>query len=191
MPLFVLIAGSLMVVVKKKNQLLGFRKLIVFLLVYSLVMAVPGLFGFLDGSFTPWYYIVAQGIYLLLGVAFVHFYDKYIGKEVHSYRLLFQLSVMLVIVLLGGYLFALLYNLLNEAKNGYIGVTSMLSFFLPLIFYWTYSAFVEIPFEIYKVWSYPKGNVGEISFDGLDFNKLMVLELEFSRQPDDADRLRV
>lgn len=191
MPLFALILGSLMVVVKKKNELLSNRKLIIFVLLYSLVMAVPGFFGLLQSSFTPWYYMIAQVIYLLLGVAFVHFYDNHIQKDVQRYKVLLQLSVMLVIVMLGGYLFAVLYNLFNEAKNGYIGATSLLAFFLPLVFYWTYAAFIAIPFEIYKVWQYPKGDVDEISFDGLDFNKLMVLELEFSRQPDDTDRLRV
>lgn len=191
MPLFALTLGSLMVVVKKKNELLSNRKLILFVLLYSLVMAVPGFFGLLQSSFTPWYYMIAQVIYLLLGVAFVHFYDNHIQKDVQKYKVLLQLSVMLVIVVLGGYLFAVLYNLFNEAKNGYIGATSLLSFFLPLVFYWTYAAFIAIPFEIYKVWQYPKGDVDEISFDGLDFNKLMVLELEFSRQPDDTDRLRV
>jgi hypothetical protein len=191
MPLFAIIAGSFMVVMKKKNQLLGNRKLIVFLLLYSLLMAIPGFFGFLENSFTPWYYMATQIIYLLMGIAFVHFYDHYIKKDITQYKALFQLSVMLVIVLLGGYLFAVVYNLFNQAKNGYIAVTSMLTFFLPLVFYWTYAAFIAIPFEIYKVWEYPKGMVDEISFDGQDFNKLMVLELEFSRQPDDVDRLRV
>lgn len=191
MPLFVIIAGSCMGMMKRKNQLLSNRKLIVFVLVYSLIMAIPGLFGLLASTFTPWFYMVAQLIYLLFGVAFVHFYDHYIKKDIEQYKVPFQLTVMLVIVLLGGYLFAVVYNLLNEAKNGYIGVTSMLTFFLPLVFYWTYAAFIAIPFEIYKVWEYPRGNVDEISFDGLDFNKLMVLELEFSKQPDDVDRLRV
>lgn len=191
MPVIAIIAGSLLVVMKRKNQLLSNRKLIIFVLLYSLVMAIPGLFGLAKGNFAPWNYMAAQAIYLLLGVAFVHFYDVHFKREVQQYKILFQVSVMVFILLLGGYLFALLFNLLNGTKNGYAGMTAMLSFFLPLIFYWTYSAFIAIPFEIYKVWEYPTGMVEEVNFDGLDFNKLMVLELEFSRQPDDVDRLRV
>lgn len=191
MPLIAVITCSFMVIFKRKNQLLSNKKLIVFVLLYSLVMAVPGLFGLVKGNFAPWYYMIAQLIYLLFGVAFVHFYDVYFKKDVQQYKVMFQFSVMLFIVLLGGYLFALLFNLLNDSKNGYIAMTAALTFFLPLIFYWTYSAFIAIPFEIYKVWEYPTGMVEEVNFDGLDFNKLMVLELEFSRQPDDVDRLRV
>jgi len=190
-PLIIVIMGSMMGVMKKKNQLLSNRRLIIFVLLYSLVMAVPGLFGLVQSGFTPWYYMIAQLVYLLLGIAFVHFYDKYIQKDVQQNKVALQLTVMLVIVTLGGYLFAVVYNLFNDARNGYIGATSLLAFFLPLVFYWTYAAFIAIPFEIYKVWQYPRGNVDEINFDGLDFNKLMVLELEFSRQPDDVDRLRV
>lgn len=191
MPLLAIVSGALMLVAKRKNQLLSNKKLIVFVLLSGLIMAVPGLFGLVEGNFAPWYYMGAQLIYLLFGVAFVHFYDVYFKKDVQHYKVLLQLMVMLVILLLGGFLFALLFNLLNHSKNGYIGVTAMLSFFLPLIFYWTYAAFIAIPFEIYKVWEYPTGMVEEVNFDGLDFNKLMVLELEFSRQPDDVDRMRV
>lgn len=191
MPIFVAIAASVMVVLRKKNQLLSNRKLIFFVLLSGLVMAVPGLFGLLPGSFTPWAYLVSQLLYVLLGVLFVQLYDQHFGDKVTRYAMGFRIALMSVIVLLGGYLFALLYNLLHPGGGGYTGATSLLAFFLPLLFQQTYLAFISIPFEIYKVWEYPQGAVEEISFDGMDFNKLMVLELEFSRQPDDADRLRV
>jgi hypothetical protein len=99
--------------------------------------------------------------------------------------------LMLVIMTLSGYLFALIFNWASTIDSGYASATCILIFPLPLLFYWTYIGFMNIPYEIYKVWHYPNDGGPEISFEGLDFNALMVIELEFSRRPDDKDRLRV
>ncbi len=190
MPIIAVIAGWVMMVLSKKNKLLSNRKLIFFVLLSSLIMVVPGLFGLVDSTFAPWLYLVSQGYYLLMGILFVQAYEHHIGKNVEKHKVLLQVFVMLVIVLLGGYLFAVVYNLLHNDTVGYIGATCILIFFIPAIFYWTYLAFISIPFEIYKVWEYPS-NTEEINFDGLDFDRLLVLDIEFSKQPDAEERLRV
>jgi len=66
----------------------------------------------------------------------------------------------------------------------------MLPFIVPFIFYRVYVAYINIPHEIYKIWKYPVGAI-EADLDGMDFSKLMVLELEFSKEPSDMDRMRV
>ena len=190
MPVMVVIMSFVMRFLSKKNKLLANRQLIFFVLLSALIMAVPGLFGFIDSTFAPWLYLVSMAYYLIMGILFVQAYDHFIGKNVQRYKILVQVTVMITIVLLGAYLFAVIYNLLHRDQVGYIASTCLLIFFLPTIFYWTYISFINIPFEIYKVWEYPR-NSQEISFDGLDFNRLMVLELEFSKRPEAEDRLRV
>lgn len=190
MPIMVVIMAAVMRVLSKKNQLVSNRKLIFFVLISAVILALPGLFGLINTSFSPWLYIISQVFYLVMGILFVQAYENIVGKNVQRYKVLLQVVVMFVIVGLGFYLFAILYNLVHEENFGYIGATSVLVFFVPSIFYWTYIAFINIPFEIYKVWEYPRDKE-EINFDGLDFDRLMVLELEFSKKPDAEDRLRV
>lgn len=190
MPLLALILASLLIFVKQKNALLANKKLIVFILVSALVLCLPGLFGFAGSAFSPWLYLTSQLLYLGAGVAFVQLYVHFFDKEVKRFKILFQSLLLLVIMTLGGYLFAVLFNLCSPTDGGYVAFTAMFTLPVPLLFYHTYLAFISIPFEIYKVWQYPIGSE-EISFEGLDFNKLMVLELEFSRHPEDRDRLRV
>ncbi|HTB99073.1 MAG TPA: TssN family type VI secretion system protein [Ferruginibacter sp.] len=189
MPLIIVVLVLLMVVVKHVNETISNTTVIVFIILFGLVMAIPGLFGFVGDTFSPWYYLLAQLIYLLLGIIFVQLYYVYF-KKVENVKILFQLIALLIITSLGGYLFAVIFNLISETGGGYIAATCMLTFPVPVIFYHVYRAFLAIPFEIYDVWVYPKDSEA-ISFDGQDFNKLMVLELEFSRNADDKNRLKV
>jgi hypothetical protein len=190
MPIVAIIGGWIMMVLSKKNKLLSNFKLIFFVLLCSVILAVPGLSGLIDSTFAPWLYLISQGFYLIMGIIFVQAYEHYIGKDVEKHKVLLHVFVMLVIVILGGYLFSVIYNLLHNDTSGYIGATCILIFFIPTIFYWTYLAFINIPFEIYKVWEYPR-NTEEINFDGLDFDRLLVLDIEFSKKPDAEERLRV
>ena len=190
MPVIAIILGWGMMILSKKNKLLSNRKLIFFVLLSSLILVAPGLFGLADTTFAPWLYLISQGFYLIMGILFVQAYEHYIGKETEKHKVLLHVLVMLIVVVLGGYLFAVVYNLLHKDTLGYIGATSILIFFIPTIFYWTYLAFINIPFEIYKVWEYPR-NTEEINFDGMDFDRLLVLDIEFSKQPDAEERLRV
>lgn len=189
-PIIALIAGWVMIVISKKNNLLSNKRLIFFVLLSSIVLALPCLLAWLSYSFLPWLYLIAQTYYLIMGIIFVQAYEYYIGKQVTRYKVGLQLLAMAFMLLLGGFLFALGYNLLHEDTFGYIAATSMLIFVIPSIFYWTYISFISVPFEIYKVWEYPAG-ADEINFDGLDFNRLLVLDVEFSKRPDAEERLRV
>lgn len=179
-----------MMVLSKKNAILSNRTLLFFVLLSSVILAVPGLLGLIDMTFAPWLYLTAVCYYLLMGILFVQAYEHYIGKKAEKYKVLLRIVVMAVIITLGAYLFAIIYNLLHQNKVGYIGATAILVFIIPTLFYWTYLAYISIPFEIYKVWEYP-ANTPEINFDGLDFDRLLVLDLEFSRKPDADERLRV
>jgi len=191
LPLIVLILAGTMVFVKKKNELISHKTLIVFVLLGGLMLGLPGLLGIAGVDFSPWYYLLAQGIYTALGIWFVQLYSHYFGAQVKAWAPVFQGLLVALILALGGYIFALVFNLMSEAHTGgYTAATSLLSFPLPSLFYVTYLSFLRIPIEIYEVWHYPVGSAG-ISFEGLDFNRLMVLDLELSRQPADRDRMHI
>jgi len=190
LPLIALVLAALMSVIAKVNPLLSNKQLIIFTLVNALVVGIPGLLGISGNDFSPWYYLVAQLIYLFIGIGFMKAYNRYFHEKVKMYKTLFQVLLLSTIMVLGGFTFALIFNWLSNIHNGYVAASCILTLPLPLIFYWTYIAFIDIPFDIYNVWQYPMGSA-EINFDGLDFNKLMVLELEFGKRPDDLDRLKV
>lgn len=190
LPLLVILLLVPLALLKQGNTMMANKQLIVFILLSALAICVPGLFGFMGNGFSPWGYLSCEIVYLALGSLFVQAYNGSLRKSITKHAVAFQLLVMLLAIVLGGYLFTVIFNLCSGAKGGFVAATCISSFPLPAIFYWTYLAFIDIPFEIFKVWQYPK-SAETISFDGEDFNKLMVLQLEFSRRPEDRDRLKV
>ncbi len=190
LPLIVLLLVWIMTMIKKKNPLINNKRLIIFILLNSLLVGLPGLLGFTGSNFNPWYYLVTQLIYVLMGYGIVQGYNKYFYDQVKIKKTAFQTLLLSIIMTLGGFLFVLIFNWLSNINNGYIAATCIFALPLSLLFYWAYIAFIDIPFEIYTVWQYPIGSP-EISFEGMNFNRLMVLELEFSKRPDDVDRIKV
>jgi hypothetical protein len=78
----------------------------------------------------------------------------------------------------------MIFNLCNELQYGLWACTCLLSFMLPSLFKKTYEKYLEIPAEIYKVLKYKESE--ELSaLEFLDYNKLMVIELELFKNVND------
>jgi hypothetical protein len=191
LPLVALVVVIPIVWLKKKNSSFDNKTLIVFVLVSSLLVGVQGLWGIVGDEFSPVYYAIAQALYGLGGVFYVKALSRHISTKIENYKYLLESLLTLVIMLLGMFLFSLLYNALSPVPNGVLASSCALVFAVPLLFYWTYLAYISIPLDIYKLWQYDPTKVDRNRLDGVDFNKLLVLELEFGRKVNDEDRTRV
>ncbi|MBB5637642.1 hypothetical protein HDE68_003557 [Pedobacter cryoconitis] len=188
-PLIFIVSAALLSIVNKKNQFLNNKRLIIGILVLSLVLALPGFLGFLSFDFMPWGYIICQIYYVMAGTLFVYLFTKKYPKELLD-RKLFIIFGILVGSLLSFYLFQLAFNWLSEIHFGLWAATSILTFIVPLLFWWAYVALISIPTEIYKIWQYPSSPIN-IDMDHLDFDRMLVLELELYKNTDDPEPLRV
>jgi hypothetical protein len=188
-PVIFVIATALMTIINKKNKLLSNKKLIVILLLTGIALGIPGLLGFLDLQFMPWGYIICQLYYLALGIFYVWLAVIYYEKELFERKVFFFIC-SLIACLLGLFLFKLGFDWLNNLKYGFWAATSVFVFLLPVIFWWAYIAFLNIPLEIYKVWQYPL-SPADISMEHLDFNKLLVLEVNLYKHTTDDEPLKV
>ena len=190
LPLLAICMALPLFLIKRKNSLLTNKVLIVFMLVNTALIGTAGLFGFMGIKFSPWGYLAAQIIFCVMGIVFVQLYDVYINKRVAHYKTLTLVLTVAIVMVVGGYLMATVFNLVSEVKFGYIGATALFIFPLPLLFYRTYLALISIPVEIYDVWRYPVDGA-DLSLEGFDFNRLMVLKIELSKKLYDRDRLRL
>lgn len=188
-PVIFVIATAIMTIINKKNKLLNNKKLIVILLLTGIVLGLPGLLGFLDMQFMPWGYIICQLYYLTIGILFVWMAGIYYENELLERRGFFFIC-SLISCLLGIFLFKLGFDWLNNLHYGLWAATSVFVFLLPVLFWWAYIAFLNIPLEIYKVWQYPVVPA-DISMEHLDFNRLLVLEVNLYKNTDDAEPLKV
>lgn len=189
LPVLGIILGLVAVIMAKKNQILANKKAIFFFLFSCIFLAVPALLGFIDYWFMPYIYIALAVIYLILGYYFPKLLAIFIPDlEEKPYYVEF-LSIFLV-MLISTALFSLVFNLCNELQYGLWACTCVLSFILPTLLKKTYSSFIEIPLEVYKIWSYGKEN-NELVDEYFDTSKIIVVELELVKSPGERTPLNI
>lgn len=193
MPLIAFLLLGIMVVVQKKNAVANNKKLIIYLLLAAIILALPGLGGLAGNAFNPYWYLFSQAVYLALGILHVNLLGIYFRNDTNT-KWLFIVSECLITItcmVLGAYLFTIIFDLLSPFEGfAWMSATSIFIFILPLIFYYTWLRFTNIPFDIYKVWTYDPG-ANETHFEGADFDKLMVLNVEFTKKIQDGHRFSV
>lgn len=192
-PLLAVIMMSILGFIRRSQPAIKIKVIIIYILLCSLCLAIPGLFGFSGNLFNPYWYLISQIIYFILGIIHVNMLHKYFKKHIPSFgkNVLFESILTITCVLLGSYLFTIIFRALSR-DQGYpeMSATSSLIFFVPMVFYYCYIQFISIPVDIYKTWHYsPDQKPPE--FDGVDFDKLMVLNVELSKNLEDTNRFRI
>jgi hypothetical protein len=190
LPLTIIILLLILTFLKKKLTFIKMKTMFVYILIAAVFLCLCGLFGFVGNTFNPYWYILASIYYLFLGIIhvnqlFVHFYDN---KSNLILQYSFQILLTFVSMLLGIYIFTFVYNWLSPYP-GYaiMASSSVSSFVIPLLFYYTYVQFLKIPFSIYKTWSYSsKSDITE--FEGVDYDKLMVINIELTKNVHEGNR---
>ncbi|GGI27611.1 hypothetical protein GCM10008119_28510 [Pedobacter mendelii] len=124
-----------------------------------------------------------------MGIIFVYLLTKYHAEALLE-RKVFIFFATLISSILSVYLYQLAFNWLSNINFGWLGAGSIAWFFVPLIFWWAYVALLSIPSEIYKIWQYPDTPL-DINMDHVDFNRLLVLELELYKKSTDPEPLKV
>lgn len=193
MPLIVIIMAAILMQMRKRVPKIKTRKLIVYLLVAALLLAIPGFLGFTGNLFNPYWYLLAMIYYGLLGALHVNLL-KSIFKDVEkslTFIIVFETVLTVAGMLLGAYLFVYIYDWMS-AYEGYavMSATSILIFIVPLVFYYCYLQFMNIPFDIYKTWQMDPYKQ-PVNFDGVDFDRLMVLNIELTKNIEDGNRFRI
>lgn len=193
LPLIVIILAVVLGYMKKQTPLLKNGVLIVYILLGSLCLAVPGFLGFAGNLFNPHWYLLAMLIYLLLGVLHVNLLNSYFDQKDKPmwFMLFFESLITLMVMLLGGYLFFLVFDWISPFE-GYalMATTSIVIFIVPLSFYYCYIQYLNIPFEIHKTWSHATINAN-VDFEKIDFKTLLLLNLELTKTVVDGKRVRI
>ncbi len=189
LPLIAVIAAITLSIVNKKNRLIPNKRLLFSLLLLGVVLALPGLLGLLRHQYMPWGYIMGQLYGLCCGCGLVFLLIRHHGDALLE-RKGFVAGALLIAGLAGTYLHQLLFNLFNDFDMGLWAATSSFTFMAPLFFWWSYVAFLSIPAEIYKVWQYPASPI-ILDMERLDFDRLLVLELELYKQSIDPEPIKV
>lgn len=190
LPLIAVVLGVGTYIIAKKNQLLNNKKLIFFCIAACVVLALPGLLGFVDYLFMPYVYIALQIVYFFLGWYYLSIL-KSLEKEIGQKPYYVEFLLVFVIMFIAGALFSLVFNLCNELKYGLWACTCILPFVFPSVFRKAYQMYMEIPLEIYKIWSYDEQDGDFEDTDAFDSDKITVVEMELFKQISDTKPLNI
>lgn len=193
LPLLAVIMMTILGVIRKSQPAIKLKVIIIYVLLCSLCLALPGFFGFSGNLFNPYWYLASQLIYLALGILHVNLMHGYFRKHFKSQTksILFESILSITCAMVGAYLFVLIFRWISK-DTGYpvMSATSILTFFIPLVFYYCYIQLITIPVDIYKTWRYSPDQKPP-DFAGADFDRLMVLNVELSKNLEDANRFRI
>lgn len=181
LPILALLWAVGLVIINRKKGLLPVRQLLLVGLLFWLPMVLAGLMGLIGLAFMPWYYVGLQVGFLGLGILYVRQLDHLLRYDRHKQPLFVHLLTG-VILLLGAYLFSLLFNRVGSLHYGLWAATCLLPFYLPLLFVQAFESLVVIPNEIRKVWHYPR-HAAEVVLDDVDPYRLMILAVELQKRP--------
>jgi hypothetical protein len=193
LPLIVILLAVVLVYMKKQIPKVKGKILIVYILLSGLCLAIPGFLGFSGNQFNPFLYLFSMLVYLLLGILHVNLVSSYFHDPHRPlwFTILFESLITITCMLLGGYLFYLIFNWISPFK-GYalMAATSMVIFIIPLSFYYCYIQYINIPFEIYKTWQHTMNNA-TVDFGKIKFRTLLLLNLELTKTVADGRKSRI
>ena len=191
MPFLAVVFTFAAYLISKKNKLFSNKKTIFYVLLAGLLLSIPGLLGFLDYEFMPYYYIGLFILYLLAGWGNISWIRKMVPNVANEGTpYIMEFLVHFAIMFIGAALFSVIFNLCNELQYGLWACTCVLGFVFPTLFYHTYQQYMDIPLEVHKTWSYSY-NEDLSGFEYMDYNKLMLIELEFFKEVYDATSTKV
>lgn len=171
----------------KKINIPNRKKLFIYLLLAILLMTSPALLGFFNFSFMPHAYLLIVVYSLILGYYNIRVVKSHFNKE---NRFGIDVFLFLLVLIPSYFLFVLVFNLTNELEYGLWAGTSLLSFLFPFIFITTYSIFVTIPAEVFKIWCY-NDKEESINPETIDYSSLIVLEVELIKKTGDQYPIKI
>ncbi len=185
-PLLLIIMAVVFSIIKKGRSLLSMRRLIIFVLLTGIFIAVPIVFlGLFDIYFYPTGLLLTHLYFFFFGFMLVQFtYTDLFESIGFDDNLVFFMMALIVSMMLGGWLHFIIFERLNELDYTPMVSMGVIWIFTPFFLKWAEDAFVEIPPKIYKLW-YPAKNTDYDYWETIDLRRLREATIRVRRDPDD------
>lgn len=195
--LLLLVIGSLL---KLRTDVLKMKKVIVFILVLSLILMLPSLFGFLRNEFVWGGLLLTVLSYLFLGIGFVFvrdlkFYKDIKGEETNDgmeYKLgvnkIIELIIILVAVILSTWIFYLIFSWISKLPYSIWVMFSTFWFFIPLFYSISKELYLKIETPFYEEWKVEKdNNYNNEYWENVDTFRLIQVTVKIKRKSVDKE----
>lgn len=186
LPLMVVIFALVTSVISKGKSVLKKKRLIIFVLLTSLLIAVPvaflGLFGI---NFYPFGLLGTYAYFFLFGFLLVRFtYTNLFDSIGFGENLVPFMVSVIVCMIIGGWLHYIIFDWINDLD--YIPYISLgvIWILTPIFVKWAEDFFIDIPPKIYKLW-YPEKNMDYAYWETIDLRRLKETTVRIRKDPND------
>lgn len=182
-PILIIVSILVMNSLAKGKSVLKMKKLIIFILISALIVALPSLFGLLKYEFVWSGLIVSVVTYLILGACFNLFAKtkmfKAIGFDERQWVILFGYFIILVF---GTWIYYLAFTWLSKLSYGTWAMFTTLWFMVPPFYKFAKDKFISIPGVFYKSWIVEKDPKDEEYWNTIDTFRLMQVNVKVKRK---------
>lgn len=185
-PVLVVITLFVMKAIAKGNKALKMKKTIVFIIITSLILALPSLLGVLKYEFIWGGLLLCILLYLFFGFLFNQFvssttYEK-IGFRKDDW---FVLLLTLVLVIFSGWIYYLVFTWLSKMEFGLLAATTTIWFFIPVLYRISRFKYLEIPAKFYNLWVVSEEDKNEQYWQNVDTTNTMQINIKIKREAGD------
>lgn len=186
MPLLMLVTVFIFSIANKGKKVLKLKRLIIFVLLSSLFIAVPVVFlGLMEIQFYPLGLFLTHLYFFLFGFALVQFTytDLFNSIGFKDNVLPFVISILFS-SLIGAWLYYIIFDWINDLDYTFYIVLGVVWVVMPILLKWAEDFFAEIPPKIYKLW-YPKGGKDYMNWETIDLRRLKEVTVRIRKNPED------
>lgn len=186
MPLMMIILAIVFSIAKKGKSVLKKKRLIIFVLLTGVLLAVPIVFlGLLKINFYPWGLICTHLYFIVFGFALVQFTYTEVFESIGFKDSLIPFIISIIVaMILGTWLYFILFELICDLDYGLFIAFGIIWVLAPIFFKWAEDFFIEIPPKIYKLW-YPDPNPDHAHWETIDLRRLKEATIRIRRNPGD------
>ncbi len=186
-PIVVALGGVGFALYAKVNAMLRPGRLMIFVLVLAVILALPSLLGLMGNAFIPFGLVLAQVLFLSIGILMLRFAKSGLYQSIGlGEHLLPQFLAMLVALILGAWGFFIVFEWLGKLSYSLWVAMTMIWFLLPIFYAWASAAFVNLPPPYYEVWDFMHaGQFDDSVWENADYLRMMNISLKIKKSPGD------
>ena len=161
------------------------KSVIVFVLCFTILIIISSLFAFLSNEFIWFGLLFTILYYLILGIILLSFMgSKLFEKTGIGDSLLSSFFVFLIVTILSGWLYYLLFNWITISSYTHIIMFNILWIFIPYLFRELKKNYLLIPYPFYDYWKVGSEGKDNEYWDKIDKFRLMQVSIKIKKRGD-------
>lgn len=158
---------------------------ILFVLVFSLITALPCLFAFFNNEFIWVGLLFSVLYYSMLGVALIYYMNTSMFQSIGIQDSVpVKIFLFLIVTILSSWIYYLAFTYITISNYAHISMLNVLWMFVPVFFVESKKKFLQIPDPFYEFWRVGKDRKDFDYWDNVDKFRLMQVSINIKKKAD-------